>query len=308
MTDPAIKFAKGFDTSFKSKTRGLAHDETPLFRAMHDALVGLSGQFEIEEYHGNSHQVTFTGNGSYARTEARCELSDLMIITYSKSARNVRLTYLQAKSERATLKSVRGRAFSANLEQWFLLSSRPKIKGVRAFNPPPDLLSNALLPSVGSFAFFYKDGAGEFQTYYATASYLSPPRTYSQRCGKLQAIGPCRVVSKSGYVECLAACGNQSFAESLYRLEIGTPVHSAISQALPTRNWLAANLRLKIHEHQQTGEPSALAQELLDLLGAEGEQTTTGSFGAKNLIIIKSRAELNNRFNSDAPQAARRLS
>lgn len=105
----------------------------------------------------------------------------------------------------------------------FLLSSRPKISGVGRFNPPPDLLSGAILPSIGSFAFFYKDKAGEFQTYFSSANQLSPPTNYSQRNGRLLASVTCKVKSHIKYDECLAACGNQSFASSLYRLEIGSP-------------------------------------------------------------------------------------
>jgi hypothetical protein len=300
MADPAIAFANNFDASFRSLTKGLGHNEVPLFRAMHSALVGLSGKFQVEEYHGTSHQVTFTGNGFFARTHARCELSDLMIITYSPISLHARLTYLQAKSERATLHSVCGRSFSANLEQWFLLSTRPAIVGAGAFNPPGDLLSNALLPSVGSFAFFHKDGAGDFQTYYATASHMSPPAVYSQRYGKLQAVGPCMVVHNAGYPECLAACGNTSFAKSLYRLEIGTPIHSTIPQSLATRNWLAANLRFQIQRAQETDRPSGLARELLGLLQPEETQALSRSFGAKHLVVIRSAAEPNPAVHTDA--------
>lgn len=288
MADPAIVFASNFDASFRSLTHGFSHNEIPLFQAMHSALIGLSGKFQIEEYHGTSHQVKFTGNGTYARTHARCELSDLMIVTYSSISHHARLTYLQAKSERATLPSVCGRAFSSNLEQWFLLSTRPHIVGAGAFNPPSDLLSNALLPSVGSFAFFYKDVGGDFQTYYAAANHMAPPATYSQRYGKLQAVGPCMVVKNAGHAECLAACGNSSFAKSLYRLEIGTPVHSAIPQSLSTRNWLSANLRFQIQNAREADRPSGLAQELLELLEPEERQASSSSFGAKKLIIIKS--------------------
>lgn len=300
MVDPAIAFGRNFDASFRLLTHGFSHNEVPLFRAMQSALVGLCGQFQVEEYHGTSHQVRFTGNGSYARTQARCELSDLMIVTYSPISRHVRLTYLQAKSERATVHSVCGSPFSANLEQWFLLSTRPSIQGAGAFSPPSDLLSNAVLPSVGSFAFFYKDGSGNFQTYYATANHLQPPATYSQRYGKLQAGGPCMVVNNAGHAECLAACGNESFAKSLYRLEIGTPVHGAISQSRSTRNWLAANLGSQIQIARETDRTSGLAQELLELLEPVEMPTLVGSFGAKNLIIIKSASEPRPAVNTGA--------
>lgn len=293
MADPAIAFASAYDLKFRALTKGLSHAEVPLFQQMHKALVGLSGKFDIEEYHGTAHQVEFAGNGSYARTNARCELSDLMIVTFSSVAKSARLTYLQAKSERATLPSVCGRQFSANLEQWFLLEKRPPITGVGKFNPPPDLLASALLPSVGSFAFFYKDPAGDFQTYYAAANFLTPPKIYSQRYGKLRAIGPCHVGTTAKHPECFAACGNRSFAESLFRLEIGTPIDSSISQAIGTRNWLAANLRASIRAAQQENAPSGLAQELLGLLAPDGNGVGNGSFGAKHVILIKSNVEPN---------------
>ncbi len=256
---------------------------------MRSAFLDLRGNFQIEEYHGSRCQVRFSGNGFYARTRARCELSDLMIITYSTISCHARLTFLQAKYERATLRSVCGRSFAANLEQWFLLSTRPSITGVGAFKPPTDLLSSALLPSVGSFAFFYKDGTGDFQTYYATANRMVPSAPYTQKNGRLHAVGPCKVVNDAGDAECLAACGNMSFAKSLYRLEIGTPLHSAIPQSLSMRNWLASNLRHQI----RLAESSPLAQELLGLLQPEETESLSRSFGAKHLIIIKSAPEPN---------------
>ena len=129
---------------------------------------------------------------------------------------------------------------------------------------------------------------------------MMPPRTFSQRYGKLQAVGPCMIVNTSGHVECLAACGNASFAESLYRLEIGTPLHGAIHQSLSTRNWLAANLRSQIQSARDINRPSELAQELLNVLEPEERQTISGSFGAKNLIIIKSLAWPNPEVNREA--------
>lgn len=307
MANPAIAFANDFDAHFRTCTRMLSGYEIPLFRAMHSTLVGLRGRFQIEEYHGNSRQVRFTGNGSHARIEARCELSDLMILVYSQNPRHVRLAYMQAKSERATPSCVYGHRFSANLEQWFLLSSRPTISGAGAFDPPPDLLSNAILSSIGAFVFFFRDQRGEFQIFYAAANHLQPPRAYSQKYGKLQAASPCTVTKNSGHTECLAACGNVDFAKSLYSMEIGTPVHGVIAQSRSTRNWLAANLRTHIQDAQETDRPSELAQGLVDLLEPEELRNGSGSFGAKNLVIIKSTVEPDNCSDLDVLQAPRRL-
>jgi len=297
MTNTLVAFANAYDVSFRTLSAGLSHNEVPLFRAMHKALVGLRCEFEVEEHHGSAHQVTFTGNGAYARTDARCELSDLMIVCFSSITRTARLTYLQAKSERATLQSVCRRKFSANLEQWFLLKERPLIAGVGKFKPPNDLLSSALLPSVGSFAFFYKDPTGSFQIYYAAANYMAPPkgRTYSQRYGKLQANGPCLVDTSGTHAECLAACGNRIFAEKLFQLEIGTPIDPSVNQAASTRNWLSDNLRVTIKQAQQAKIPSDLAEELLALLATNRNENSSASgfFGAKQLIIVKSNPESN---------------
>jgi hypothetical protein len=285
MTSSATLFALQFDTQFRLTTSGLPVLEIPLFRALQSTLIGLSSSFRVEEYHGGGHQVGFLGNGTFARRNAQCELSDLAIIVYSRVSRTARLTYLQAKAERAGLGPACGHKFSANLEQWFLLAKRPQLRGVRRFNPPADLLSAALLESVGTFGFFYRDVAGDFQIYYATAAYLSPPGTYSQRYGKLQAKGPCTVLNTQGFRECLAACGNQSFAASLYRLEIGTPVDRMNGRA-SVRNWLAGNLRVQIREAPGR---SAAAEELLDILGAQQtDESASGSVGAKSLIIIES--------------------
>lgn len=87
MADQSLVFASNFDSRFRSLTAGLSHNENPLFQAMRSALVSLSGKFQVEEYHGSAHQVTFSGNGTYVRASARCELSDLMIIVYSSMAK-----------------------------------------------------------------------------------------------------------------------------------------------------------------------------------------------------------------------------
>ena len=232
-----------------------------------------------------AHQVTFSVAGSYVRPIPRCELSDLIVVVYSLLSRQVRLTYLQAKSERKRSSGICGHHFAANLEQWNLLATRPRISGVAGFNPSADLLSSAVLSSVGAFVFFYKTSAGDFQIYYASANYLIPACHYSQRYGKVRAQGPCMVLPTLGHLECKAACRNASFAESLYRLEIGTPIDISVSQAAPTRHWLAAQLRSSA---SQIATRTSIVDGLLDVLGSRNDaRLTAGSFGAKSLIIIR---------------------
>jgi len=210
-----------------------------------------------------------------------------MIVVYSPRSRRVRLTYLQAKSERLTTGSVCGHRFSANLEQWFLLSTRPTINGVGSFAPPADLLSGALLPSVGTFAFFFKDPAGHFEIYYAAASFLAPAGTYGQRYGTLAASGPCHSRFSNGFQECLAACGSFAFAEALHRMEIGTPIDPTMApSAGNVRLWLVSNLRAA----QSTSDRRGLAEELSRLLMPEVPQAdhpAAGHFGARSVLVLR---------------------
>src|ERR1700722_10822433 len=76
------QLASSFDLHFRKHTRGWRSNEIPLFRQLRYSLLAQTSGLDIEEYHGGGHQVAFRGNGSHARTGARCELSDLMVIIY----------------------------------------------------------------------------------------------------------------------------------------------------------------------------------------------------------------------------------
>ncbi|OPY82517.1 MAG: hypothetical protein A4E65_00817 [Syntrophorhabdus sp. PtaU1.Bin153] len=297
MARQSTHFAEAFDNDFRKRTRGLSSNEVPLFRALHSTLVGLSPRFAIEEYHGAGHQVVFTGDGTYARTAARCELSDLMILTYSPQKKHIRLTYLQVKSERATLSSPNSSELSANLEQWFLLSRRPSIQGVGSkFNPPHDLLAGALLSSIGSFAFLYRDCSGNFQVYYASAHCLRPASTYATRYGKLIVLAkPCHqmaggtlCVRQSNHDECMIAFGNRPFATKLFDMKIGTPIDlTAGKVSQQVREWLAINLTRLIEKRSGVNHPLAL--EIIDMLQPQKTSDRPPSvLGAKEILIIRS--------------------
>ena len=169
------------------------------------------------------------------------------------------------------------------------MANRPVIAGFGAFSPPSNLLASAILPSIGSYGFFYRTSGGDFQTYFASANYFVPTVAYTQRQGRLVPIGPCGLQRSNGYQECQAAADNLSFAENLYRMHIGSPIHPTIMQVSDTRNWLAANLRYQIQQaSQQPNRSIALAQELLDLLAPNDRESLSTSFGAKSLLVIRS--------------------
>lgn len=137
--------------------------EIALFRHLKSILTASHhASVQVEEYHGNSHQVYFQPRFSGSKRMRRCELADLAIVSYSRRGRErARITFLQAKNDRRrrTLPpTVSKLGWRVNTVQWDLLSGRPAIRGHRRFNPPSDLLSGAILPSVGSFGFFHHVG------------------------------------------------------------------------------------------------------------------------------------------------------
>lgn len=286
----ALALGETFARTFATNSASIGKGEIVLFRAMQESLkeVANSPWIVVEEYHGAYHQVTFTGSGTYSRANARCELSDLLVIVYDQHTRDARLSYIQAKSERSVASSthgVAGSALAANLEQWDLLASRPLVNGVGSFAPPPDLLSSAQLDSVGSFAFFLH-GADGVDIYYSMASCLHRPRSCVSRYGKLIAAPDiCRCGPSP---ECQSVYGNEEFGAFLFGLMIGTPI--ILSGKPTTRSicaWLAAQLRGLIAEAAGANQRSDLANELANLLDPDGTlPAQPPNVGAKTLLIL----------------------
>lgn len=291
-------FGQQYDLAFQKGTHGLSPHEIPLFKAMRAALLTTAGSgFHVEEYHGGGHQVRFTGQGVYVRPQARCELSDLMVVVCDPQTGAARLTYIQAKSERKvpfSTTGLSGRSLAANLEQWDLLGRRPQVTGVGKFQPPNDLLSASPFDSVGCFAFFLQDSAGYFETYYAAARVLRLAGRYTQRNGALIPVAdccPCFTVCPQN--ECTSLLGNARFAAALYALRIGLPIGPHASQASAITFWLAQLLRGVVLT--RTPQEAELARAFANVLdpgrdAMAAEDVPTPSFGAKNLVLIQGRS------------------
>lgn len=186
-----------------------------------------------------SHQARFVGNWGCARAQARCELNDLFIVTHSSISREARLTFLRAKSERATPGSACRHKFEANLEQWFLLSQRTPISDVSNFARQVDLLANALLQSMGSFAFFAR--VQEFQTFYTATNYLNQAWRYTLRGDSPIANPPSVIGPRGRYPESAEACYDLTLSECLISLEIWTPLHTSLPHHRHEIGWQACS-------------------------------------------------------------------
>lgn len=285
----AVGLGRRFAQSFATNTAGLGNGEVVLFRAMQRSLQSMTNppRVIVEEYHGSSHQVTFKGTGTYSRTNARCELSDLLVIVYDRQTKDARLSYVQAKSERAIRpkrSGIAGHLLAANLEQWDLLARRPLVKGVGNFAPPKNLLKSAPLASVGSFVFFLHGRRG-VEIQYSAASYLSLPHHYRSRYGKLRvAPDQCRCRPAQ---ECLSVYGNSKFGAFLFGLMIGTPVLSSGKSASGMGVWLAAQLRGLARDSSGADVGAELANELARLLDPnDGPPAYSPNVGATTLMVV----------------------
>ena len=155
-------------------------DEITLFREINLILSKTFTTTLIEETH--QHKVDYKSKA--INDFVKREISDLLIIVFSRKIKKSKMTFLQAKYEVKNSFSKGQFSFKGDFFQYELLSTRPNIKNKSKFNFPVDILSFSNFDSIGSFGVFYKDGKGLFDMAYATAKDLSinkPVRLKSQK-------------------------------------------------------------------------------------------------------------------------------
>lgn len=290
-----LQFAHSFDLEFRRLTEGFRPLEIPLFRSLRDTFQNLSQKFNIEEYHGGKQQVRFSGVGSWGRQNARCELCDLLIVTFTKKPKVlIRVTFLQAKSERRIIsKPIGSPKFNANLEQWDLLSRRPLVTGYGNFSPPHNILSGALLPSVGTFCFFYRDSRKDYQICYSAADNLLPVvNTTTRKYSKVKLDLPCHRRNIGAFSEMAAAGCNYYFGFGMANGEIGTPIEAQLDRktngaSRELRRWIRNILAPMTAGAQKEDRPTHVASELIDLLSIELESEEIKKSHGPTVIVIK---------------------
>lgn len=188
-------FATALEMAWRSESEKSNFSEVQQFRALMRSFSSLSLPFKIEEFHGMKYQVVFNGQGSWGRPSARCEISDLLVISYRKSPQfQARATLLQAKKSNEKHPSLCGgfpnsipyTDFKANLEQWDLLSRRPNVLPYPPFDCHPEILSGAILPSIGSLGVFHRISAKDYGFFYMTADSAEPISSPKKKHAKLK--------------------------------------------------------------------------------------------------------------------------
>ena len=257
------------ENAFRIKAAG-KRGEIELFQAFIEAFNSLGRNALAQEYHGNKYQVIFDSKRGNGRPTPRCELCDVMIIQYPAGDANAaRVTFNQAKVTKNDLgcssstSAVGVDSFGANLEQWDLLANRPPIRNATTkFYPPVNLLSDAILPSVGTFGVFYPSGSS-FNFAYYIASGLQPLTNHYNKSGTLQWLATSHlVVETDGYDEITGTCCLQTFGDALERGLVGTPVWPLLrgNNGFQMQEWLRDALLLLAEENPD----SSLPEELLN--------------------------------------------
>lgn len=255
---------------FREKSCGL-RGEVPLFRALIKAFEKLGKDVLTKEYHGNRYQVKFPQQRGAGRHTPCCELCDVVFISYPANCPQLaRITFNQVKvTNKKFLSSKyddgqRHFTFKGNLEQWDLLSNRPDItpRG-KAIQLPHDILSKAILPSVGSFGILYPTCAG-YNFAYFVANLLRPLKNLKNAHGTLQWIGQlerCRCIH--AYSEIEGTGGLCTFWHTLRLNLVGTPIWQLLYGANASLSNIDAWLSALLLELQREYPKSPFPEELL---------------------------------------------
>lgn len=275
-------FAAALLNAWKVESSKSRFSEVQQFRALMRSFGSLNKSFKLEEFHGMKHQVVFNGQGTWGRPSARCEISDLLIVSYrTKPVFEARATLLQAKKSNekhfgicsSWPNNVAQTSFKANLEQWDLLSRRPDVLPYPPFECKPDILSGAILPSVGSIGVFHKVKGTQYDFFYMSADMAEPLSAPTRKHAKLKTKTGNLMRTISGYEECVFTCCLPTFAEALYNLKIGTPIEKDNPVDIKDeryRNSFRGWLKSVLYSHlEMTNNNSGLARELLEYLPSD---------------------------------------
>lgn len=230
-------FGSLLSQEFKNLTNGHFSSEKTLFTKLEDAFIHLSSicsikyhvDYAVDIIHGTKSHVDFKYNGTYIGSITppqirRKELADLMFIVFSPRKREIRLTYMQNKKGATSYQS-----FKADLLQLYLLKNRPEIDSptlpICVFGDRR-ILSDARLPSVGSYGVFYKDiSCNTIEMSYFPASNLLPRKPIGGVQRTVKAVGGLGTITVNGYNESQGEATLTAFGDALISMTIGTPMN-----------------------------------------------------------------------------------
>lgn len=224
-----------------------------LFAKLEDAFINLRStcsskyhvEYALDIIHGYKSFVDFEYNGTLVTSlippqVKKKELADMMFIVFSAKKRELRLSYMQNKKGSDTYLSYR-----ADLLQLYLLRDRPEI--VSPTLPTcvfgnPRILSDALLPSVGSYGVFYKDTAcNKIEMGYSPASNIKPHSSIGKEQRVVEYVGKLGTTKVNGCMESQGEATLSDFGYALINMTVGTPIYTTTSWFRKVHSYLLKN-------------------------------------------------------------------
>lgn len=229
--------------------KGKKIDETTLFRAMANELNRNSSCTYVNEYveeiHGTKKLVIF--ESKILNEPKTVELGDLLLVTFDKETKELRICILQAKYKSGGYYTFLN--FNANILQWELLKNKYTIKNKFSYNFPPNILNfRSDYKSITAYGIFYKDKAGQIDFLYTLPIFIKPAKkikkplknfikSFHFRCPT----GYCNPdpfrMRKNRTKETISTCSIETFEKQLLLGKIGAPINDP-----QVKNWLLSIL------------------------------------------------------------------
>lgn len=210
-----------FITDWNSQQITTRKDEISLFRLLAKLLAKHYHNIEYLETHGQPGFVEFVSQISPGVKKKR-EISDLIIIAYSRRRRIAKYTIHQVKYDRNVGIKRQSPAFDfrGELYQYDLLYYRPDIIPVPgSIQFPTHILSNASHVSVCSYGVFFTNHNRLIDYTYSASRWLTPA-SYAKRPKLL--LNEAMLDKKYGEDDLTACIGLQKFVQALLDLHVGT--------------------------------------------------------------------------------------
>lgn len=238
----AVKGAKTLrDALAKVIAAGYAPIEVNLFRAML-AYFDLQPNCEVSEVH--QHYVEYLNK---AKNKTRCEIADLLVISFSESRCTMRASFIQVKRE--VVPQVRNKfRFHLTANQYQLLYNCPIIDP-KGTGLPANILRDACSDAISSYGVFYRSRQN-YEFAYEITKMLQPSQPKRQ-AGSMtcsfstkQLLGgyACRIPQQSlqycgtPFGQCapilLSSINTNHFEDALSKGLIGSPIIGSLAKQL----------------------------------------------------------------------------
>lgn len=200
--------------------------EIPFFRLMSKLFnTSSSRSIFVDEVHSHNGFIEFYSK--YANKPKKVEIADLLLVTFNKSNKEIRICFLQAKFRPRKWRKFL--SFKADLYQWELLSKRPYIRSPDWRKFPSNILNfNPLYKSITSYGVFYYDRSGQIDFLYTIPENIKNRNlTKTQTMDFNAPLCNCPNINcKNGKCshETISTCSMDLFATEVLACRIGAPI------------------------------------------------------------------------------------